>query len=65
VTSGGKGTCDINIGRFKTYKARTEFDKEGEKRRRKRQWFIQTVLKLACKNINGLNPGSVAAGGVG
>jgi hypothetical protein len=26
---------------------------------------VATVLKLACKNINGWNPGSVAGGGVG
>jgi hypothetical protein len=33
---GGRGNRAINIGRFKTCKARMEFDKEGEKRRRKR-----------------------------
>jgi hypothetical protein len=32
---GGRGNCAINIRRFKTCKARTEFDREGEKRRRK------------------------------
>jgi hypothetical protein len=33
---GGRGNRAINIGRFKTCKARTEFDQEGEKRRRNR-----------------------------
>jgi hypothetical protein len=28
---GGRGNRTINIGRFKTCKARTEFDQEGEK----------------------------------
>jgi hypothetical protein len=33
---GGRWSRAINIRRFKTCKARTKFDKEGEKRRRKR-----------------------------
>jgi hypothetical protein len=35
MMSGDKGTCAIKIGRYKTYKVRTKFDQEGEKRRRK------------------------------
>jgi hypothetical protein len=35
MTNGGKGTRVLKIGRHKMYKVRTEFDKEGEKRRRK------------------------------
>ncbi len=35
---GGRGNRAINIGRFKTYKARTQFDNWGRKR---------------CENLNG------------
>jgi hypothetical protein len=57
-------TCVIKIGRYKTYKVRMEFDKEGEKRRRK-TITVPTVLRLAFKNINRwCTGGGVAQGGV-
>jgi hypothetical protein len=54
-----KGTHTIEIGSYKTYKVRTKFDKEGEKRRTKagekqeKTITVPTLLKLACKNISG------------
>jgi hypothetical protein len=61
---GGRGNRAINIGKFKTCKARTEFGKRGGEKEEK-TIMVPTILKLACENINGWNPGSVAAGGVG